>query len=291
MIWEMSHLSPSAIQDLFDATEPRRSQWLTMFLLAMAAISCLLLYGWFTEREIVPPVIAIVLPWAMLLVLVGLGWHMSRGHRDRRRRVNRAWERIQLEEWDAARPLLEKLFDAPISSSTDRAQAFVLLASMAEHDRQYDAAALIYEQLLRRRLGDPLTLQQAQIALAAAKLHNHELTDAVDLLNRLENVQMPPGLRATLDLVRLFQQVFMGHFDDAVAEFAARRDAFREYLSTRAGYGYALLAAALHHLGRKTEAAKEWSDATTLVRAERLIEDFPLLDEIAAAYPATEHSV
>ena len=102
---------------------------------------------------------------------------------------------------------------------------------------------------------------------------------------------MPLPLRAACDLVRLFQQVAMGQNEDAVAGLTDRRAGFRRHLSTRAGYGYALLAAAMDALGRRTEAATLWSDATALIRPDRLIEEFDLLQGVSRTYPATEHRI
>ncbi len=176
-----------------------------------------------------------------------------------------------MEKWDAAETSLGALLESPIHNPSLRGQAFLLLAAVVEHRGQYEPAALVYEKMLLGRIGDASQLQHAQIAWAEAKLRNHELTDAVDMIGRLEKIEMPLAYKATLDLVRLFQQVFMGHHEDAVHDIEERRSLFQRYLSTRAAIGYGLLAVAMHGLSRTSEASDLWRDATTLMTPERLV--------------------
>jgi len=270
------------------ATEPRRSHLLLAFGLAVGALLALLVLPRLSPR-VGLPADAGTLVGAAMMVAAGLtAWNLGRRQRKCRAWLGHAWELVQLEEWDAAAEILERGLRKPILASADRTQAFMLLAAVAENRGAWDAVVAIYEALLLRGIPDPITVQKAQIGLAAAKIHTQQLTDAVDLLAQIEQRALPPDLRAAVDLVRLFQQVFMGHHADAVENIEQRRALYRRALSTAAAYGYALLALALHHLGRTAEAALLWADATTLVRPERLIASYPILGTISAVYPATE---
>ncbi|MCA9257499.1 MAG: hypothetical protein KDA33_17750 [Phycisphaerales bacterium] len=233
--------------------------------------------------------VIIVAPWALMFVLLMLSWRRARRHRHVTAAISAAWDHAQLEDWAAVEAILPHLLRHPIRSDSDRGRTMVLLASVAERKRCYDAAAHIYERLLRERIGDAPLLQQAQLALASAKLRNEELTDAVDLLDRLQQIQMPASLRAVYEVIRLHQQVFMGHYADAIANIDDRIALFRRHLSTRAGFAYALVAAAFHRLNMPDRARRYWNDATMLVTPNKILERFEIARDVSQAYPAAEH--
>lgn len=283
----MSGLDEHLIEERFAATEPRRWGLYVLYTLVLVVVGGMMLLPALGSQRDRPEVLGILLLGTLIGLLMLAGWLVGQRQRRCRQEVIKAWAHAQLEEWEAARAILDEVMQRPIQSPSDRGQAFMTLAAIAEHESCHDAAAQIYETLLLRRIGDPVYLQQAQIALASAKIRNQELTDAMDLLGRLEKVPMPTGLRAALDMVRLFQQVFMGHYEDAVEECEERRLLYRRHLSTHAAYGYGLLAAAMHHLGRTSEAAQLWGEATTLIDADRLVREYALLATVSQAYPAT----
>ncbi len=284
----MMRLNAEEVERKLLATEPRRSHLLLVFGLAVGALLALLVLPRLSPR-IGLPADAGILAGAVLMVAAGItAWSLGRRQRRCRAWLGQAWELVQIEEWDAAAEILERGLRKPILASSDRTQAFMLLAAVAENCGAWEAVVAVYEALLLRGISDPITVQKAQIGLAAAKIHTQQLTDAVDLLAQIEQRALPPDLRAAVDLVRLFQQVFMGHHADAVQNIEQRRALYRRALSTAAAYGYALLALALHHCGRAAEAAQFWADATTLVRPERLISYYPILGTVSAVYPPTE---
>lgn len=233
--------------------------------------------------------VIVVAPWLLLLLLLAMGWRRARRHRFASAAISAAWDEAQLENWDAVDAALPGITSQPIRSESDRGRALVLLASVSERRKNYDAAAHIYERLLRERIGEAALLQQAQLALASAKLRNEELADAVDLLDRLQQIQMPASLRAIYEVIRLHQQIFMGHYADAIADIDERVALFRRHLSTRAGFAYALIAAAFHRLGQADLAKRYWNDATTLVTPNKILERFELARDVSLAYPAAEH--
>lgn len=284
----MNDSTPDKVERHFAATEPNRRGWYAFYACVLGMILASVLLPAFYRGSDPAESLSLLFLAVPITLLLCAGW-VTKGRRFRSRQgVQKAWERVQLADWTGAQALLDEVMHRPIPSSSERGQAFMTLAAIAEHAGHYDEAAQVYETLLLRRIGDPVQLQRAQIALAAAKLRNEELTDAVKFIGRLEQLEMPVSLRAALDLVRLFQQVFMGHYEDALADFEERRSLFRRHLSTQAGFGYGLLAAALHHRGRTDDAARLWGDATTLIDADRLVEEYALLSTVSQAYPATK---
>ena len=285
----MQKIDTELVEQRFNATAPRtRGKAIWYALLAVLAVTFFVSLQAGQESSPAPGWL-MILPWCAFVGMLAAGWVTGRRQRQRRRLLREASEHAQLEAWDALGGSLGEAMQRPIQSPHDRCQAFMLLAAGVEHDRDYDVAAQIYERLLLDRIGDGYQLQQAQLALSDATLRNDQLTDAVRMLDRLEKIPMPAALRAVYGLIRLYQRVFMGHNADAAEDLSDQRSLFRRYLSTRAGYGYGLLAAALHHLGRHTEAGELWRDATTLVPAARLVREYDLLAPLAKAYRAVEH--
>ncbi len=275
------------VESRFAATEPTRPG-LGLIALATAIVIGLVIVALSARRWGLPEFVGLAIPWIMVFGLMLAGSIVGRRQRDIRRKIQEASDLIQLDSWVAAGEILEGVMQRQIRSRTHRGQAFLLGASLLERERDYAAAAQIYETMSLRRIGDPLQLQQAAISLAAAKLRTSELTDAVALIGRLERVEMPQPMRAACDLVRLFQQVSMGHFEDAVGNIDERLEAFRRQLSTQAGYAYGLLATAMHYLGKAEDAGRLWRNATLLIRPERLMESFDLLRIVSKEYAATE---
>ncbi len=277
------------IDHRFEATEPRRNGVMGWYGLMGLAIGAFLVPTFQGDGSGIPQWILFTLPWGVVLSMLIVRWIAVRREFQHRRAISEAWDHARLLDWSKVEQSLEGLMDRPIRSASDRCQVFVLMADLAEQSGLYESATHIYEKLLLDRIGDGYQLQQAQLALTSAKLRNEELTDGVRMLDRLEKVPMPLALRAVHDLIRLYQQVFMGHFDNAVKDLQERHELFRRYLSTRAGYGYALFSAALHQLDRPDEASRLWLDATALIPAARLVSEYNCLEAVSKAYPATEH--
>ena len=102
---------------------------------------------------------------------------------------------------------------------------------------------------------------------------------------------LPGVLRAQIELLMLFREVTMGQSASAVARAEERRQLFREHLSTRAGYGYALLAVAFDTAGRPDAARQYWHDATLLVPEAELLERFEELAAMKGKYPEAERTL
>ncbi|MFQ5502232.1 MAG: hypothetical protein ACE5EQ_08005 [Phycisphaerae bacterium] len=285
----MIEMDAQWIDHRFEVTEPRRNGAMGWYGLMGLATGAFLIPAFQGEESDIPRWILYTLPWGVVFGMLVFRWIVVRREVRHRRAISEAWDHSRLCDWSMVEQSLEGLMDRPIRSASDRCQVFVLMAGLAEQSGLYGPATHIYERLLVERIGDGYQLQQAQLALTSAKLRNEELTDGVRMLDRLEKVPMPLALRAVHDLIRLYQQVFMGHFENAVKDLQERHELFRRYLSTRAGYGYALFSTALHQLGRPEEASRLWLDATALIPAARLVQEYKCLEAVSNAYPATEH--
>ncbi len=284
----MRQIDDDFIGRAFESTTPPKRRPLLLYFVVGLLLAFLFVPALRGDDFGLPRGAMIAIPAAFALGIMGGVAGATRRQRMRREFVTGAWESVQLEEWEAAERVLAEGLTRPIGSATDRCQAFLALAAIAEKRRDYDAAIEIYKHLLLNRIGEPNQLQLAQIAMTSAKLRNEELTDGIQMLDRLEKLPMPMSLKAGVAWIRLYQQVFMGQFEDAVRDLDEIRELFRRFLSTRAGYAYALIAKALHQLGNSERAAEYWRDATTLVRPERLTEEYPFLQAISLNYSAED---
>lgn len=195
------------------------------------------------------------------------------------------FEAVQLQRWEQAEPMLERILSAPVRHPQARCELLLSLAMLAESRREYDAAQQIFEAVLEENRGDALQLHTARVALAAVMLRTGQTTDAVTLIDRLTRAEIPEVLKAQVEMVALFRELVMGQTQDNLSAAEKRRRLFRDHLSTRAAYGYGLLAAAFDRANQPAEAERYWHDATLLVRPEELLGRFRELEAVAARYP------
>jgi len=199
------------------------------------------------------------------------------------------FESLQLQEWDQARTHLTKLLAKPVRHAPARTEALLGLGGLAEIGHSYDVAQRIYESILSEGAANPVQLLMTRMALAATLLRTGQTTDAVDMIDRLGRTSLPDSLKAHVELVSLFREVVMGQAASTLDKADYRRSLFREYLSTRAAYGYGLLAAAYDRGNQPSMAQKFWEDATLLIPADTLVERFRELAPLTARYTAVEH--
>lgn len=230
---------------------------------------------------------------ALVLVVLWIVW-VGRSSMRRQlrtaRQCTRAVEAVQLEDWALAHTTLYDLLSRPVVNPVVRAQGLLGLAAVADHHHDYPSSQLIYEHLLRDSAGQPPQLHAAAVGLATAMLRNDQLTDAVQLIDQLSRAarEAPPVWAAQVELLQLYREVMMGQYDDVLAASARRRELFRGYLSTRSGYGYALLALGHHRRGQPQQANRLWHDATLLIHPDKLLDRFPMLGDLVRHYPACE---
>jgi hypothetical protein len=185
--------------------------------------------------------------------------------------------------------VLTVLLGSPIRRPTLRAQSLLALAALVESESQYDASQRICEYLLGSGIGNALQRHMAEVTLGAALLRNGQTADAVALIDRLKLQNLPEVLKAQVELLALFREVIMGHPDESVRRADERRALFRTHLSTHAGHGYALLAAAFDRMQQPEAAGRYWHDATLLVPRQELLRRFSNLKDVAERYPAVEY--
>ncbi len=285
----MITIDDAFIDRCFTDSEPRNRRPLALYFAIGLVLAFLFVPALSGRNWGLPTAATIGIPVLLSIAILGAVAYTTRRQKIHGRESSRAWESVQLNDWNAAERELTTAFRHPIASSAERCQALLALASIAERQKNFDAAINIYQRILIEQIGQPMQLQKTQIALVYAKFKNEELTDAIQMLDRLEKISMPLGLRAGVALVRLYQRVFMGQFEDALEDLADMRQLFRRFLSTRAGYAYALYAKAFHQLDRTDEAAAYWRDATLLVAPQRLLEAYPFVNPVQDRYAATEN--
>ena len=281
-------ISPELARQLIERSEPRKR--LAGGRLAILALAGVVLGvalgapGWLRPS----PALAGAVTLALVVVLLVLTRRNVKRQQRRARQWTRANEAILLEDWPAAQDGLRDLLSRPADNQAVRAQGLLGLAAVADHCRQYETSQLLYEQVLKTASGLPVQQHAAAVGMAAAMLRNEELTGAVHLIDQLSRQNWPRPWKAHVELVRLLREVVMGHYDDVLDSAAPRRELFRECLSVRSGYGYGLMALGCHRRGRTQAAGRFWQDATLLIAPEKLLDHFPMLSELAEAYPACE---
>ncbi len=285
------------VEDLVESSRPRGGLFRGP-MLALLGLSMLLGALWADPDLLgLPGLAQFIVPQAVLAVLIVLVVRGAMQQRRQARLLLAGLEAVQLKDWAAARERLLRLLGAQVRHRQARAASLLALAAVAEADRAYEASQRIYENVLTEGAGDPLQLHTARVALAAAMLRTGQTTDAITLIDRLERAtrlsgpDLPGPLRAQVELLSLFREVTMGQGTEGLARAEERRQLFREHLSTRAGYGYALLAAAFDG-ARQTEAAgRYWHDATLLVPETELLERFEELAGMKGKYPRAERAL
>lgn len=229
-----------------------------------------------------------VMPQVIILAIAGIMYYTIRRQKELARYVQKSVEAVQLGQWAEAWKTLNRLLRRPVPHPSARAESLLALAAVAEASDSFEVSQRIYEHMLEERQADPLQLHTARVGLGAAMLRTGQTTDAVGLIDRLEREDLPGSLKAHTELLALYRELTMGHAADRLDRAEERRTLFRRYLGSRAGYGYALLAAVFHHAGQGEQAARYWHDATMLVPADELARRFGELEPLVDKYPAAE---
>jgi hypothetical protein len=221
----------------------------------------------------------------LLLAIFGMLTRWAWLQRRFSRQLIQVFEAVQLQRWEQVGPMLEQMLSGPVRHAQARCELLLALASLAEAEHQYDAAQRALEGVLEEQRGDALQLHTARVALAAVMFRTGQTTDAITLVDKLTRAEIPEPLKAQVELVALFRELVMGQTQDNLDAAGERRRLFREHLSTRAAYGYGLLAAAFDRADQPVEAGRYWHDATLLVKPEELLGRFAELEPVAARYP------
>ena len=230
-----------------------------------------------------------MLPQCLLLAIFVLIIHDAIRQRRADQLMQAVFEAVQLQQWAQARESLSLLLRSPIRRPMARTQSLLALAAVTDADHEYEASQRIYEHILEEGHASPIQQHTAQVALGATMLRTGQTTDAVTLIDRLILQDLPDPLRAQVELLALFREVVMGHTHESISRAEDRATMFRTHLGTRAGYGYALLAAAFERANQPDTARRYWRDATLLVPVKELVDRFSELEPIANRYPAVEY--
>lgn len=150
-----------------------------------------------------------------------------------------------------------------------------------------DAEVAFEAALQHSHLLGPDWLWRTEVGMAEAKLRCEQLTDAHATIRRLNGRELPAPWRSRVQIVACLQGLHMGQAHDLVARSNELWHQFRDHLGVEAGYGYGLLAVALDRCGQAAQALKFWSDATLLIRPERLVQRYPELGPLAVKYGAS----
>lgn len=286
-----TNFTPADARHLLDSSRSHPGRALLTFAFTLLGLLTVLVVGFSGERLSWPTWVTAVVPWAIIFVLVSLSWRRTARRRRTMQRLEKIIEATEEGRWQDVGEMSRAMLVRPLAPSPVRNQVLLLLAGASERRGAVEAAEVLYNAVRDEPGVDVIQRSQATLGLASALLRVEQLTDAVRLLDSLRKIELPPGLQAGVEMVRLFQEVLMGHFEAAAASVDARRPLFRRQLSTRAGFGYGLFAVALDALGRHDAAAAHWRDATLLMKPQSLTERFEVLRGVAGRYPAAESPI
>jgi len=160
------------------------------------------------------------------------------------------------------------------------------IAHCLDQVKAYDAAIVSYDYLIYHLPDDHPGAVQLTIQRTIAQLFADQLADADDALRRLRNMverYRDSAIGASYRLAGLVQQVFTGHYADAVEESDNLIDDLRP-LGVEAGYGYALMALSHHKIDSK-DTDMWWQRATLLMPPSSLVGRFDQLDPLRTLAP------
>lgn len=221
------------------------------------------------------------LPWVVMAAMAGWIIYRGRSAAMLQRQTAAVYELALLRRYAEAMrqawDLLPRLANAP----QQHAQIASLVASCLLRLRAYDAAIVVCDHLLTYVPPGSGASNYLRLQRLIALLGADRLTDAADELSKLRNATLGPIETAMFTLATLHQQIKTNHHADA-AEAADDAAARLRPLGTEAGYGYALIAAAMASSDRTDDAAAWWRKATMLVTPSAIAWELPEL----AADPA-----
>jgi len=233
--------------------------------------------------------IAALITWTLIAALAGLMFFSSRRHYRLARCIEEADCLVRLRDWPAALVRLTQAAALGRRSEPARAAAVTYLGEIALWARHYDLAERAFEQAVQMEAWLNRDLKcRAQIGLIEAKLRSDQLTYVADAIAHMKQQDLPDLYKAKVMLLQCAHRLYTGHADEVATQAADLAEDFRKHLSTDAGYGYGLLAAALDATGQATAAARYWADATLLIKAESLTQRYPETQSVAGKFAPTK---
>jgi len=277
----------ATVSKLITSSQPKHRFWRGPTL-ALLGLSLLVGALWAAPQS-PPGVFGWLLPQLLVVGVIVTIHHGTVRQRRADQLLQQAIEAVQLQQWADAETAITQLLASAVRQQLARTQALLGLVAIAQARHAYEAAQHVCRYILDHGLGSVLQQHTAQVSLAASLLRTDQITDAVNLIDRLSKQDLPPQLRAQVELLSLFREVTMGHTETSLETADERAELFRKHLGTRAAYGYGLLAAAFDRTGQPQTARHHWHNATLLVPPARLVDRFPELQTISQQYPAAEY--
>lgn len=271
--------TPQQVAEHLSATRPEAKPNRTLWLLigATGLMVLALTAG--------PSPISILLPWVLLMALAGYVLYQRSAAGAAQRAVRRVGELTMLRHHDAG------LRDAWKSLGELRkhpglyVQAALLLSANLMATRRHEAALAAQDQLLETVPPDHPVARVVAMQRVMSLLHEERLADADAALRRSDPGNTAPLGRAMSAFARLYQSMRTNQFDQIV-ESPERLPQQLRPLGLDAGYGYGMVAAAMHAHGRHDEAARWWKLATLLLPASTIMNAIEETRPLAATPPA-----
>lgn len=193
-------------------------------------------------------------------------------------------EMVQLRRWTEAASQLEHYLGRPSRTLGLRSQALVYLAAILARYQRFLDAIVVYDYLIDHELVDAGTGYALRLGRTMAMLREDHLVDADRALSDLKRMT-PPGVdSAGLSLLDLYRDVKTGHYQDAIDRFARVLPSLRQQLGHRTGDAWALAARSYDALGRASEAAQAYKNATLLCPLTELSRRYPEVQKLQGRY-------
>ena len=234
-----------------------------------------------------------------LLALLGLAAYISsrtRAAMQLQQRVTRCWELAMIRRYRTALGQAWDLIPACQNNPELHGRVMTVVAHILNELGEVDAAEVAYRYLVDRLPPQhPLSLR-LRVQRAIAALCSGRLADADDALRKLRGPteqSKDPTLAGSYRMARLMQDVYTGHYADAVQN-ADQTAKDIQPLGIEAGYGHGLLALCFHRLAIRESveqpeereqlnqlANRWWDKATLLIPTTALIHRHPDLRDLA----------
>lgn len=278
-----SRLSPEQLRAFIESCAPLPQRNFRLFvLLGLGALMGVVLFSG-------PSMIALLLPWVVVIGFFGWLYYQRRRMTEAQRSVRAVQELTVLRHHDEALHQAWRILPSLRRWADLHVQTVLLASADLMAVNAYENALAAQDYLLEHAPDDHPLARMVRLQRTMALLHDDRLADADDELRRLSRLKLGPLGQAMRRVGELYQQLKTGHHVDAVESLdddAAFISQLRP-LGVDAGYGYAMMATMYHHTGRTDAAQRWWHRATMLVAPQRLADDLPETRPLTALQPAT----
>jgi len=229
---------------------------------------------------LMPGAIAAWLPWLALGLVLLFSAQRIRRRRELEQRMRTVQEQAMRRDYPTALRNVWRLLPEAKFEPALHGRCVVLLAQLLGQTRAYEAALIVYDDLIEKALPDDPARDLVRLQRAVTLLHTDRLADADETLRKLRGAAREASgtiFAAAWRMGRIIQDVFTHHFEDLADTSDALVEELRP-LGVDAGYGYGLVAWAHYQRGSREQAVRWWSRALCLLPREALRYRFPELD-------------